>query len=168
MKNATIRRRLRVQKLTDLLFRPDSDKNPPTHSLEDLAYPSRTRSSGSPTAHTSWEGGGLAGWQSASSTTWSTSLGPYRLEVISRTSWGAVAVPSSATDAPPDSQGMPSNIRPKKKRLFGGARRRHGRPPGSQGPPYHHTATIRDRPQGLFHALSGGCSSQCYGRHSFR
>ena len=27
------------KKLTDLLLRPDPDKNPPTHSLDDSAYP---------------------------------------------------------------------------------------------------------------------------------
>jgi hypothetical protein len=37
-------------------------------------------------------------------------------------------------DAPPDSQGLPDKVQPMKKHLFGGARRRHGRPPGSQGP----------------------------------
>jgi hypothetical protein len=56
-----------------------------------------------------------------------------------KTSWGAMAVPSSATDAPPGSKDLTPHI-----------------------------ATIRDRPQGLFHALSGGYSSKCYGRHSYR
>ena len=59
---------------------------------------------------------------------------------------------------PPDSQGVPDKAQLKKKRLFGKAKRRHGRPPRLQGP-YHHIAAIRDRPQGLFHALSGGYSS---------
>ena len=45
-----------------------------------------------------------------------------------------MAVPSSTTDAPPDSQGVPDKVQPKKKRLFGGAKRRHGRPPGFKGP----------------------------------
>ena len=63
--------------------------------------------------------------------------------------------PSSTTDAPPDSQSVLDKVQPKKKRLFGRAKRRHGRPPRLQGP-YHHIATIRDRPKGLFHALSRG------------
>ena len=49
-------------------------------------------------------------------------------------SWGAVAVPWSTTDAPPGSQGVPDKVQPKKKRLFGRAKRRHGRPPGFKGP----------------------------------
>ncbi len=44
--------------------------------------------------------------------------------VKSRTSWGAAAVLSSATDAPPDSQGVPDKVQFKKKRLFGRARRK--------------------------------------------
>jgi hypothetical protein len=45
-----------------------------------------------------------------------------------------VAVPSSTTDAPPDSQGVPDKVQPKKKRLFGRAKRRDVSPPGSKGP----------------------------------
>ncbi len=41
---------------------------------------------------------------------------------------------SSAKDAPPDSQGVPDKVQLKKKNLFGRAKRRHGRPPGSTGP----------------------------------
>ncbi len=37
-------------------------------------------------------------------------------------------------ERPPDSQGVPEKVQLKKKRLFGGARRRSGRPPGSKGP----------------------------------
>ncbi len=34
----------------------------------------------------------------------------------------------------PDSQSVPGKVQPKKKRLFGRAKRRHGRPPGFKGP----------------------------------
>jgi hypothetical protein len=34
--------------------------------------------------------------------------------------------------------------------------------------PYRHIVNIRNRPQGLFHAPSGSCSSQCYGRHRYK
>jgi hypothetical protein len=67
----------------------------------------------------------------------------------------------------PDSQGVTGEDQLKKKRLFGRVKQRHGRPPRLRGP-YHHIVTTRDRPQGLFYALSGGCSSQCYRRHSYR
>ncbi len=43
-------------------------------------------------------------------------------------------MPSSTMDAPPDSQGVPGKVQPKKKRFIGRAKRRHGRPPGSKGP----------------------------------
>ncbi len=44
-------------------------------------------------------------------------------------------MPSSTTNArPPDSQGVPDKVQPKKKRLFGRAKRHHGRPPGYKGP----------------------------------
>ena len=35
---------------------------------------------------------------------------------------------------PPDSQGVPDKVQPKKKRLFGRAKRRDVSPPGSKGP----------------------------------
>jgi hypothetical protein len=68
------------KKLTDLLLHPDPDNNLPTHSLDDSAYPLEDSFLWPPTVHT-WEGGGAGGMTSASSTTWSTSLGPCRLRV---------------------------------------------------------------------------------------
>jgi hypothetical protein len=93
-------------------------------------------------------------------------LGSFLLGVLSRTSWEAVAVLSSATNA------LPTLIACRQSSAQEEAPLRQGQaaqrtPPRLQGP-YHHIATIRDRPQGLFHALSGGNSSQCYGRHSYR
>ena len=68
---------------------------------------------------------------------------------------------------PLDSQGVPDKVQLKKKRLFGRAKWRHGRPPGFKGPTTI-SPTIHDRPQGLFYALSEGYSSKCYERHSYR
>ena len=53
-----------------------------------------------------------------------------RLEEVGER-WRCRAAPRTP---PPRLYGVPDEVHPKKKRLFGRAKRRHGRPPGSKGP----------------------------------
>ncbi len=121
------------KKSTDLLLRPDPDNNPLTHSLDDSAFPLDDSFLCPPDRPYLGRWGG-----------WGDDIGlvdnvVYRPGAISiggliKNQLGSGAGAEQHHGRPPDSQGVPGKVQPKKKLLFGRAKRRHGRPPGSKGP----------------------------------
>ena len=133
------------KKLTDLLLRSDPDKNPLTHSLDDSAFPLDDSFLWPPDRPYL---GRWRGWWDDIGLVDNVVYKPGAIPIGSlvKNQLGSGGGAEQHHGRPPDSQGVPEKAQPKKKRLFGKAKRRHGRPPRLQGP-YHHIATIRDRPQ---------------------
>ena len=121
------------KKLTKLIPRPGRDTNPLTHSLDDSAFPlddSFLWLLNRPY---------LGGWGGSRDDNGLVDNVVYKPGAISigghiknRLERGGGAEQRHRRH--PDSQGVPDKVQPKKKRLSGRAKRRHGRPPGFKGP----------------------------------